>query len=349
MVKTLKASLTAIMLSSVAAVPVATVAYFATSDATFAKSENSRGGERGKSEEAKSRAKEKSGHRSQAKERSNGKQKVSKAKDGPKAVESEEGVIVFHPSELGNMNGAMNANINAVLAHIRNGNGNGPVGHLAVLAVMTSKAEGQQDVVDTELAYQELERLLSDGGFASIDEYYDYRNGIDPITSIDDAKAVLDGYAEGTPEYDDALIDLNDALGDNFASYEEYEAARSGFKDTEGFDDSIDLAISGLGGSSDSEDGFDDFSESRPTSDEYNYAVDALEAEDAAEEDILAYWNKNPGGDTPEGEDHTEEEKQLLADLKSRFDGNEGAIESAISDSETYADECDPETATCDG
>lgn len=51
----------------------------------------------------------------------------------------EEGAL--RPNELGKMNGAMNANINAVLAHIRNGQmSNGPVGLLAGYAVATATA-----------------------------------------------------------------------------------------------------------------------------------------------------------------------------------------------------------------
>lgn len=47
----------------------------------------------------------------------------------------------LRPNELGKMNGALNANINAVLAHIRNGQTtNGPVGLLAGLAVADSVA-----------------------------------------------------------------------------------------------------------------------------------------------------------------------------------------------------------------
>lgn len=62
-----------------------------------------------------------------------------------------------HPSELGNMNGALNANINAVLAHIRNGNTNGPVGHLAALAI----ADSALATADTDaLTPEELAALL---------------------------------------------------------------------------------------------------------------------------------------------------------------------------------------------
>jgi hypothetical protein len=353
MVKTLKASLTAVMLSSVAVVPFATVAAIVTADAAYAKSEKSKGGEQGRSAEAKSKEKDrgKSGKR--------GSQKASKGaakskSGGLKSVVTANGVIVFHPSQLGNMNGAMNANIKAVLAHIKNGNANGPVGHLAALAVATSNAEGKQAIVDTEIAYQTLEQALIDGGFSSLDDYYDYRNGIDPVTDIDTAKSELDAVLEGgavetDQEYIDAVQKLEDALGDDFSSYEDYEAARAGYKDTEGFDTSIDDQIAGLGGSSDAENGFDEFAEQRPDGDDYADAVDALEAESAAEGDILDYWNKNPGGEPGEGMTYTDAEQQLLDDLKARFDGNEEAIKSAIASSDTYSSDCDDESEACQG
>ena len=41
----------------------------------------------------------------------------------------------MHPSNLGKMNGPLNANVNALIAHVKNGNTNGPIGGMAALAV----------------------------------------------------------------------------------------------------------------------------------------------------------------------------------------------------------------------
>lgn len=57
--------------------------------------------------------------------------------------------------DLGKMNGALNANINAVLAHIRNGNLNGPVGLLAGLAIADAEA------AEAKTAFAELSALAN--------------------------------------------------------------------------------------------------------------------------------------------------------------------------------------------
>ena len=170
----MKATLTAVMLSSVALVPAAAVSLMATADVAYAKSDKAGGngngngnagnrgnsGNNGKSGDRAAKSNGKSGDKKSAsrgaskslksmirsvtgqdkkatKRRSSG--KVRLAKTDP-----------MHPSNLGNMNGALNANINAVLAHIVNGNTNGPVGHLAALAVANVNAEGAQEIVDLE-------------------------------------------------------------------------------------------------------------------------------------------------------------------------------------------------------
>jgi tetratricopeptide (TPR) repeat protein len=74
----------------------------------------------------------------------------------------------MHPSELGNMNGALNANINAVLAHIRNGNANGPVGGLAALAVADAALADAERVLNEAVL---AEALGED--YASVQAYYD--------------------------------------------------------------------------------------------------------------------------------------------------------------------------------
>jgi hypothetical protein len=73
----------------------------------------------------------------------------------------------MHPSQLGNMNGALNANINAVLAHIRNGNTNGPVGGLAALAV----ADAALADVERVLAEDDLADALAGSPYETVEEY----------------------------------------------------------------------------------------------------------------------------------------------------------------------------------
>jgi hypothetical protein len=73
----------------------------------------------------------------------------------------------MHPSELGNMNGALNANINAVLAHIRNGNSSGPVGGLAALAVAdAARADAERVLKEADLA------AALGAEYASVEAYY---------------------------------------------------------------------------------------------------------------------------------------------------------------------------------
>jgi sugar phosphate isomerase/epimerase len=123
----------------------------------------------------------------------------------------------MHPSELGNMNGALNANINAVLAHIRNGNTNGPVGGLAGLAVAdTAYFEAERTVNEGTLA-----GLLEDNGYESVQDYYDALDA-DPAMArnaeIDDAIAalgsdpVLEEPYEFTPPTDEELAEAEAAL-----------------------------------------------------------------------------------------------------------------------------------------
>lgn len=90
-----------------------------------------------------------------------------------KAADPAEGM---HPSELGKMNGALNANINAILAHIRNGQtANGPVGLMAGLAVADAAAaeslETLRDLEDLADAHAALDGGLTEAGYASLADY----------------------------------------------------------------------------------------------------------------------------------------------------------------------------------
>jgi hypothetical protein len=123
----------------------------------------------------------------------------------------------LHPSELGNMNGALNANINAVLAHVRNGNFEGPVGSLAALAVADAALAAAERTVNEGA----LADLLGIYGYASVQNYYDELEA-DPTMSrhadLDAAIAALGSNPElgepyaFTPPTEDEIADATAAL-----------------------------------------------------------------------------------------------------------------------------------------
>lgn len=122
--------------------------------------------------------------------------------------------VTLHPSTLGSMNGAMNANINAVLAHIGNGNTNGPVGALAALAVADHDAAGAQQVIDTAELFGTLETELEKAGYADYDAYLEAVGAeeIEPIQLIDDAHEALGDLAGTKPPSEDDVAKAGDAL-----------------------------------------------------------------------------------------------------------------------------------------
>ncbi len=141
---------------------------------------NGNGGGNGKSEskksESKSAEKSKGNSDKSAKSAATKKPKPAAA-EGAKAAKgkpAKNGELA--PNELGKMNGAMNANINAVLAHIRNGQTTkGPVGLLAGLAVAdTSAAAAADRAAELEAradSFDALQTKVEEAGFASVDEY----------------------------------------------------------------------------------------------------------------------------------------------------------------------------------
>ncbi|WP_395542541.1 hypothetical protein [Neotabrizicola sp. sgz301269] len=127
------------------------------------------------------------------------------------------------PSQLGKMNGAMNANINAVLAHIRNGQTtSGPVGLLAGLAVADALA-GESTGALAELeakaqAHTALEFGLTDSGYATLDDYLAAKEA-GTVTEEDLAK--IDGLIEGAG----GLTEDGTALAEAAPTAEELAAA----------------------------------------------------------------------------------------------------------------------------
>ena len=140
----------------------------------------------------------------------------------------------MRPNELGSMNGALNANINAVLAHIRNGNTNGPVGALAGLAVADHDASGAQDVVDLGAQHTALDAALADAGYETLADYEAAAEteGFEPVPAIDEALEALGDAVDDEPptaeeiaEAEAALAALGDAEANVFAAWNKSDAA----------------------------------------------------------------------------------------------------------------------------
>ncbi|MBA3911717.1 MAG: hypothetical protein C0524_18045 [Rhodobacter sp.] len=147
----------------------------------------------------------------------------------------------MHPSELGKMNGAMNANINAVLAHIRNGQTtNGPVGLLAGLAVadagaaaaLTAAAEMEELVA----SFDELDTKLADAGFASPEEYLQAKaDGTltdDQLLAAEELDALIDDVG-GTTEDGLALAETKPTEEEIAAAEDAAAAAEQDVTDAE--------------------------------------------------------------------------------------------------------------------
>lgn len=333
MLKGLKAPLVAVLLSSVVLVPAATVTTFALTDVAHAKSEKAGGN---------GKAKGKSGNRGGAKSaalRSKGGNGKAKGKGGGlgglilkltgqerKAARSASASAKpakgsgMHPSELGNMNGALNANMNAILAHIRNGNTNGPIGGMAALAVADSEAAGAEELIIRDDLFALIEGQLGEGG--TIDGYYASVQAArdaarDPV--LEDAFAAL---ADDDPTNDAAAQATIDASAfDSEQSYlDSLDAAEAAARDP-----LVDGAIDELGGDSSTFTGLPE-GVVDPTDEERLAAEEALDDLTDAELAMLELWNKNPD-DT---EEITDEEQALLDKLLARFEGQEDAIAEAI-------------------
>lgn len=336
--------------AAVAALPLATLTAAAITlgaEPAIAKSKDSKGGgkkaersgkkekaQRGKSAKAKKATKSKATKAAASASKATTKVKVKAkpqkaSKPTTVKVSAKPKVRPEKGSKLGNMNGALNANINAVLAHIRNGNTNGPVGMVAALAVANAAAAEGQIVLEQEAEFAALDAALAAGGYASVDDYLAARNGIgenadvelalDTLAALD--QQVIDGtLTTDSQEYIDAQADLAVALETaGFADTASYEDAVIGT----GGDETTDLALIALGG--DAELGTAP-TDTRPTVDDVAVAVDSLATQSETELAILDNWNKNPDA-SPE---ITEEEQALLDALNARLDAEAEAIAATI-------------------
>ncbi|AZQ69435.1 hypothetical protein EF888_21160 [Silicimonas algicola] len=340
MTRTLTATITAALLASVALIPAVTVVSIVTADAAYAKSDNAggngksdrseRGNKGGKSGggETASRGNGKSGGGIEGMFRKLTGQEKKAARVAPARSNATQTVKVskkadpMHPSNLGNMNGALNANTNAVLAHIRNGNTNGPVGLLAGLAVANANAEGAQEVIDLADDFAALQAALEANGYTSVEDYYadlDGTAGIDPITSIDEARAAFD--ADPTNADLEATLDLalSDAGYDSLIDYDDDRAGEAGIAEIAELAESIE----GLGGDVENR---GDITAEEPLPEDIETANAALEAEGSAESSILAFWNKNPDST----DEISAEEQALLDKLYERLEADSALIDEAI-------------------
>ena len=164
--------------SALALTPVLPVFDFHTGGAAYAEKGGNGGGngggKGGGNGGGKSEAKgNKGGQTAKAETVKTSKANTTKAKPVVAKASKVEGELA--PNELGKMNGAMNANINAVLAHRRNGQTtNGPVGLLAGLAVADATAAAAADavaLVEAGADFDALDAGLEAGGFTSVEEY----------------------------------------------------------------------------------------------------------------------------------------------------------------------------------
>jgi hypothetical protein len=132
----------------------------------------------------------------------------------------------MHPRELGNMNGALNANINAVLAHIRNGNTNGPVGGFAALAVADAAFASVDG--DRVLKEEALADLLDKAGYDSVREYQEALvSDKDPAEEIPELDAAIEALGDDVNVEDswttwrpdpDSVIAAQEAFDDRVAA-----------------------------------------------------------------------------------------------------------------------------------
>lgn len=365
MLNKLKGPLTAAMVSSLALVPAATVAYMATADIAIAKSDKAGGNGKGngatKSSSAGSKGKSgtKSASAGGSKSRGHGgldkflgkltgKQAAQSKGSGGAAGKSkklvEEGTM--HASALGKMNGPLHANVNALIAHVKNGNTNGPIGGMAALAVAGYAATGAEEALAIADKFAALDQLLIDNEYVDDEGNPDlqaYLDDLEPTPGNGENQAIedaLNGIGDLTIE--EALMGANNGAQD-FESVDEYVAWRDGTAGADPIEGAGDL-IAELDG------------QERPDDELVDYYNDRITDRTAAEDYMLSIWNKGDGDDTM----RSAEEDQLLTTLYDRLAADGDALTGAI---EEYADlpeppapeeteevaECGAEDAECAG
>ena len=333
MLKKLKAPLTAILLSSVAVVPAATVSYVATADAAFAKSDNAgskgnsgnKGGGKGKGASknkfkgGKSAGRGGSGGKvglglNKFINKLTGRDKSSNRSASNRLAKDEP----MHPSNLGNMNGALHANENAIAAHIRNGNTNGPVGLMA--AYVSSRATTENTI----------EELGEGAGY-----YIELNDALAKYNYLDeDGNPSLEEYEKSGK----TNLEVEAALDKISWSEQERLLAENGYLDGDGNPDlaAYEKSVTEIAG-------FDEASTEANSFDEELYADvnetgDNLAAAGDAEQALIDYWNKQDTA--PEG---TEEALRAALDARASELEETSVVSDALTEPEA-ASEAEPGT-----
>lgn len=404
MKNSLKATLLTALLSSVAVAPIATVTFVASADAAYAKSD--KGGGKGGGNSASSKKSDKGaktkttrgGGSAKAGKSGGGlnglldkitgkdkkQQKVAKRSGtsaaktkAPKVASAPQARKVkdaMHPSNLGKMNGALNANINAVLAHIKNGNTNGPVGAMAFLAVGKATAAEGQLVFDLQNDFLTLDEQLGLAGYDSVEAYYAALDGEEPIAPIPAIEEAITALGDAQQSEADLKAALESAGYFGDSALADYLAAGAGVMQvddaieayTDPADAEADLAQALTDAMYEGDDPLADYQADKdgtPPIEEITDLSDAIatlggnagersditETEPTAEELEIAAEQVAAEG---EAEDYIlsmwnkadtapeETEEQLLAALHEKLDANADAIAAAIA--ETQPDEVDP-------
>ncbi|MCZ8334282.1 MAG: hypothetical protein O9328_08475 [Rhodobacteraceae bacterium] len=234
-------------------------------------------------------------------ERTVTREKPSAAKPKAQQVAPAEdvGEITLAARDLGNMNGAMNANINAVLAHIRNGNYNGPVGAVAGLAA----ADAQAGDLDSADVLARAEAWESWRGTAVNLLGADYPTVLDAYVAD---RAEYDAYQTALGTWNTANEAYQAALADPAVAPEDAEALNPGPAPMEVVfqpDDGIEALLAGQP------------VVTEPTPEE----LDLVNAVSDAEAAVLALWNKNPN----DVDGMSAEEQALLDQLRARFSASD--------------------------
>jgi len=200
----------------------------------------------------------------------------------------------LHPSALGNMNGALNADINAVMAHMENGNFNGPVGHMAAIALASVDAAEAEEILSTPegMEYHAFYSALDASEYETFD---DYLAAVEADPTVFDSDLETAYFSLGTSDLETALADAG------YEDYDSYVAARDA--DPSLADPSIADAHAGLGS-------FD-----ATVTDLYGGAHEDLAGLAEAQGALLAYWNK----DDP---DSLEDDEKLLAGVIAHIEQN---------------------------
>ncbi len=349
MFRILKGPLTAAMLSSVALVPAATIALIGSADVAVAKSEKSGGngggnGGRGNgADKSQGSGSKSSSNTKSASTGAGGKagghggfDKFLGKLTGKDKVRSSDGKVrssggsakvaatpatkpnadPMHPSNLGKMNGALNANTNAIIAHVRNGNTNGPIGGMAALAVAGYAAGQADELLSLNEQFVALDDLLIANDYVDEEGNPDlqaYLDALEPTVGNGEITLIEDAIASGIEDdIADALMGANNEEQD-FASVAEYELWRDGEPGEDPIEGADEL-IAGL-------DGLE-----RPSEEDIAEAEQQAADRTAAEDYMLSIWNKGDGDDSL----RSEEEVALLEKLYERLDADGESLTSAI-------------------